>query len=47
MKADDKNTIPRVRIAVLGNSNVGKSGKFFCLQNNIFSCINMYMNTYV
>lgn len=29
MKTDDKNNIPRVRIAVLGNMNVGKSGKVF------------------
>lgn len=26
MKTDDKNTVPKVRIAVLGNVNVGKSG---------------------
>lgn len=28
MKAEDKNPLQRVRIAVLGNVNVGKSGKF-------------------
>lgn len=34
MKTDDKNNIPRVRIAVLGNMNVGKSGMFiFPLQS--------------
>lgn len=27
MKSDDKTTLPKVRIAVLGNVNVGKSGK--------------------
>lgn len=27
MRADDKATLPRVRTAVLGNVNVGKSGK--------------------
>lgn len=28
MKTDDKNNVPRVRIAVLGNMNVGKSGNY-------------------
>lgn len=28
MKAEDKGPLQRVRIAVLGNVNVGKSGKF-------------------
>lgn len=27
MKSEDKTTLPKVRIAVLGNVNVGKSGK--------------------
>lgn len=27
MKTDEKPTLPRLRIAVLGNKNVGKSGK--------------------
>ena len=31
MKTEDKSNVPRVRIAVLGNVNVGKSGK-----NNTF-----------
>jgi len=26
MKTEEKNSVPRVRIAVLGNVNVGKSG---------------------
>ena len=28
MKAEEKTVIPRVRIAVIGNADVGKSGKF-------------------
>lgn len=27
MKSEDKTPLPKVRIAVLGNENVGKSGK--------------------
>lgn len=27
MKTEDKNNMPKVRIAVIGKSNVGKSGK--------------------
>lgn len=27
MKPDEKSSMPRVRIAVIGNTNVGKSGK--------------------
>lgn len=27
MKTEDKNNVPKVRIAVIGKSNVGKSGK--------------------
>lgn len=29
MKTDEKSNSPKVRIAVLGNMNVGKSGKLF------------------
>lgn len=29
MKAEEKTLTPRVRIAVIGNANVGKSGKLF------------------
>lgn len=28
MKTEDKSSLPKVRIAVIGKSNVGKSGKF-------------------
>lgn len=35
MKTEDKNNVPRVRIAVLGNINVGKSGEFKILYNMI------------
>lgn len=28
MKTEEKNSSPKVRIAVLGNMNVGKSGEF-------------------
>lgn len=28
MKTEEKGSSPKVRIAVLGNMNVGKSGKF-------------------
>lgn len=28
MKADDKSHVPKVRVAVIGRSNVGKSGRF-------------------
>lgn len=31
MKTDEKNNVPRVRIAVLGNINVGKSGRIIYL----------------
>lgn len=33
MKAEDKNPLQRVRIAVLGNVNVGKSGKLWLLNS--------------
>lgn len=39
MKTDDKNNVPRVRIAVLGNMNVGKSGNY-----NFFYKIIYYAN---
>jgi hypothetical protein len=29
MKTEEKNSSPKVRIAVLGNMNVGKSGELF------------------
>lgn len=32
MKAEEKSSMPRVRIAVIGDTNVGKSGK----TNNLF-----------
>lgn len=36
MKTEEKSTnIPRVRIAVLGNINVGKSGKFPSIYHNV------------
>lgn len=35
MKAEDKTAIPRVRIAVIGHADVGKSGKFQYNINNI------------
>lgn len=41
MKTDDKNNIPRVRIAVLGNMNVGKSGMFI-----YFSRFPIYVNKF-
>lgn len=35
MKAEDKTAIPRVRIAVIGHADVGKSGKFqYNINNN-------------
>lgn len=33
MKMEDKTNLPRVRISVLGNVNVGKSGKIFTKKN--------------
>lgn len=30
MKSDDRSSSPKVRIAVLGNMDVGKSGKLIC-----------------
>lgn len=38
MKTDDKNNIPRVRIAVLGNMNVGKSGMFIYFSRFSYIC---------
>lgn len=40
MKAEDKNPLQRVRIAVLGNVNVGKSGKLFLWIILLFSLAN-------
>lgn len=31
MKTEEKNNVPKVRIAVIGNTNVGKSGKCFLI----------------
>lgn len=36
MKTEEKNSSPKVRIAVLGNMNVGKSGEL------IHSCVEIF-----
>lgn len=36
MKAEEKNPLQRVRIAILGSDNVGKSGKFHFTTNDLY-----------
>lgn len=36
MKSDDRSNSPKVRIAVLGNMDVGKSGKFITTKCNYY-----------
>lgn len=39
MKMEDKANLPRVRIAVLGHANVGKSGELFFFLFRMFWCL--------
>lgn len=44
MKAEDKNPLQRVRIAVLGNVNVGKSGELLFLLFFLFFFLLLFLH---
>lgn len=43
MKTEEKNSSPKVRIAVLGNMNVGKSGKSWLIQVIKANCFGLFI----
>lgn len=47
MKTEDKNNVPKVRLAVIGKKDVGKSGEYFLSWISHFLSMNRTKNSFL